>query len=661
MPEPGLPIAITDPEFGDTIIVVPVIPLAGRVAVTYTYPQFSLPASLQGIVVQPLIDTLRVRSLHDGVELSSSDGLVLSPAASTASSGIGRQAATTEGDRLLDARDWTERSRASFTARRQALERAVIDSDGAERERNRLRLAQFLLGQRFATEALGVLTLAAEQRPVIVGEPKFLLLRGAARLLAGRGSEARDDLSRAAASGVDEAELWSAAVRASAGEPAHELPRLARWTAIAADYPAALRGPLTLWLAEAAVAGGSSEAEQLIEAARAEAKSAEDRSQIALLEGLRQQNSGNIEAALADFERAARMDPRRGRARAELERTLLLRKQDRLSPEQAIAALEALRFAWRGDQIEYRLLRELGRLYLQVGDYPTGLRTLKVAASDFPGIPGAAETTGEMSRAFEQLFLEGRADQLPPLTALALYEEFKELTPVGDKGSEMLRRLADRLVRADLLDQSASLLDGLLPHVAPSEKARLGAQLSEIRLRDGKPEAALADLQRTTAPGLPAELQQRRTLAQARALMALGRGDAALAALGRDSSVDAELLRAKVHRDRGDWEQTAASLRRVIERAREGATTPLGEQQARDVLDLAVALTLGGSDSQLAELEREYGTAMAATPLKDAFRLLAGGTARASADAAALADLVERAMAFRRSLAQPAAAPPSRR
>ena len=78
---------------------------------------------------------------------------------------------------------------------------------------------------------------------------------------------------------------------------------------------------------------------------------------------------------------------------------------------------------------------------------------------------------------------------------------------------------------------------------------------------------------------------------------------------------------------------------------------PLDEQQARNVLDLAVALTLAGNDSQIGSLDQDYGSAMAATPLKDAFRLIAGTAAPSDADASALANLVEKAMAFRGSLA----------
>ena len=158
----------------------------------------------------------------------------------------------------------------------------------------------------------------------------------------------------------------------------------------------------------------------------------------------------------------------------------------------------------------------------------------------------------------------------------------------------MVRRLAERLARADVLDRAASLLEGLLPQVSQPEKARLGAQLADIRLRDGKPEAALGP---ATHGGfaVPADLQRRRALSQARALAAVGRGDDALTAIAREEGADIELLRAELHRKRGDWERAAVALRRVVEGARE-VRRALSEQQARHVLDLAVALTLAGGD-----------------------------------------------------------------
>ena len=45
------------------------------------------------------------------------------------------------------------------------------------------------------------------------------------------------------------------------------------------------------------------------------------------------------------------------------------------------------------------------------------------------------------------------------IKALSLYYDFRELTPVGRRGDEMVRRLADKLVEVDLLGRAAELLN----------------------------------------------------------------------------------------------------------------------------------------------------------------------------------------------------------
>lgn len=650
--EPGQPLAVDDASTGETVVVVPVMPLAASVERRWQYPQFQLAETAQGIVVEPKIDTLRVRSLRDGVEISSSDGLAITLATPPAAA-----------EPLLHRQDWTAPRGHSFVTRRQALERAVVDASPDARSPARLRLAQFLLGRGFALEAIGVLEVAVQQHPELATTPRFLLLRGAAQLLAGRIVGAGGDFRQARAAGGDfrqaraaggggEVRLWAAAAQAAQGEAvaASELALLPASTAVIRSYPPDLRGPLAAWLAEAAIEGGRpDDGQQFIDIGRTAATSAEARARLSYLEGRRDEKAGDIEGALTAYEGAAKLDPRRGRAQSELARTLLQLRQERISAAEAAATLDGLRHAWRGDALEFQILRELGRLQLETGDYPAGLRTLKLAVSEHPQLPGAADAMRQMAATFQRLFLGDAADRLPPVTALALWEEFEELTPPGEQGREMIRRLAERLVAVDLLERAASLLESLLPSAAAAKRGALGMRLAEIRIDDGKPEAALDALRQTASPGLAPELRRTRALAQGRALLALGRTDEVLAAVEQDRGIDAELLRARVFRGRGDWRGAAAALRRIIEAAR-SETVPLDERRARDVLDLAVALTLAGDDAQLAQLGADYRGAMAATPLKDAFQLLAGTVPPPGADAAALAELVERAAAFRRSL-----------
>ena len=73
-----------------------------------------------------------------------------------------------------------------------------------------------------------------------------------------------------------------------------------------------------------------------------------------------------------------------------------------------------------------------------------------MASENFLNDDLARQAQDDMRSAFEDLFLKGKADKMPPIDALALFYEFIELTPIGPNGDEMIRRMADRLVAVDL-------------------------------------------------------------------------------------------------------------------------------------------------------------------------------------------------------------------
>ena len=84
---------------------------------------------------------------------------------------------------------------------------------------------------------------------------------------------------------------------------------------------------------------------------------------------------------------------------------------------------------------------------------------------------------------FEALFLAGKGDALPAVDALALFYDFRELTPIGRRGDEMIRRLADRLASVDLLDQAADLLQYQVDHrLQGAARAQVATRLAVIYL-----------------------------------------------------------------------------------------------------------------------------------------------------------------------------------
>ena len=100
----------------------------------------------------------------------------------------------------------------------------------------------------------------------------------------------------------------------------------------------------------------------------------------------------------------------------------------------------------------------------------------------------------EAAVTFDSLFLGGKGDALPPIEALGLFYDYRELTPIGRRGDEMIRKLADRLVSVDLLDQAAELLQHQVDHrLQGAARAQVATRLAVIYLMNRKPDRALAD------------------------------------------------------------------------------------------------------------------------------------------------------------------------
>ena len=129
-------------------------------------------------------------------------------------------------------------------------------------------------------------------------------------------------------------------------------------------------------------------------------------------------------------------------------------KLNKMTPLEAIRELEKLRFAWRGEDFEYQLMKRLGQLQIAAGRYGEGLRSMHSLVANYPDNPDIGKVQEEMSDTFNRLFLNGEADKLNPVVAIGLYDEFQELTPSGTQGDEMIRRLADRLAGVDLLERA---------------------------------------------------------------------------------------------------------------------------------------------------------------------------------------------------------------
>ncbi|MFQ5763430.1 MAG: tetratricopeptide repeat protein [Rhodospirillales bacterium] len=622
--EPGEPIGVTDPDVGDNIVIVPLIPLGHGTAVEYVYPQMHFLPTAQGIVVRPRVDDIRVRALREGVEITSGSTLYVTEVSDEAAAEQ-QLAALKPLTRVLALEDWKIKDQVRFLPRKYTLLDAVARSRDVQREAARLDLARFYFSNGFHAEALAVLARIAQDRPEIASEPEYRMLTGGAQFMLGRLDEAAEHFNHPTLADNDEAIFWRAVVQAAGGDSEDAAKEMKRTGRIIRSYPQPLKTPLgTIVVKVAMDVGDVKQARHFLEILGLDKLNRDQKSRLAFQEGRVLQLTGDFDGAIGLWEKVRDGYDRPSRARAIVARMELLLKLERITKKEAIADLEKLRFDWRGDDFEFALLRRLGTLYLEEGRYREGLDRLRQAATYYRTHPDAPQVTQQMSDAFTHLFLENGADALAPVTALAIYDEFKELTPAGRQGDEMIRKLADRLVGVDLLDRAAALLANQVKfRLEGGEKARVGTQLALIHILAREYDAALQVLAETEVPAIPEPLASQRRHLQAKILLSDDKRESALAVLKGDRSEDAELLRVEAFWTARQWSDAAQSLRHLLRVTDAKPGEPLDERQAVHVLNYAIALTLAGNERALNRLRGDYGAAMDQSNLNNAFRLIA--------------------------------------
>jgi hypothetical protein len=503
-------------------------------------------------------------------------------------------------------------------------------------------LARFLLQNELAAEALGALRIVAiNQGELVEIDPEFRLMRAAANIMLGRAREAQADLSASALANNPSAALWRGYAASIDQNWADARRELERGAGALEEHPSAWRVRFRVALAEAALQlNDPAAAEAAARAAMTESTDQSMRLHARLIEARVVALRGDATGAIVMFDELSRTNDEEVAVRATVEAIRLRRAGGVMRAVDAIEPLEALRYRWRGDSTELTIVSMLGDEYSELGRWRDAMGVMRVAVNRFPADPAARQVRADMATLFERLFLDGEADQLEPIQALGLFYEFSDLTPVGPNGDRIVRLLSGRLVHVDLLEQAAQLLQHQVDtRLQGLGRSQVAADLAAVYLMDDKPDRALVAISNSRQPNMPAALLADRRILEARALLDLGRLDAAAELVERDRSEDAQRVRAEAAWRARDWQRAAAELQTLLSLRARGAT--LDDHGRQLVLRAAVAMTLAGNEEGVRGLYREYAGDMAGTDQADAFEIVASGV---HADGAAIRD-VARAVA----------------
>ena len=651
-------INLADPVVGDVLKVVTALGPAKGVPSRRDYVQMALLPSVQGLAIQPLVDDLDVTRDGDIVRLGRPAGLALSPA------WAGKQAdhATLDAPKAaimpaLISEDWGRTGAGGFLTRYSRLLAAAAAEGGTKTREapvgQRMALARFLVGSDLSFEAIGVLNDLAREHQEMLDDPEFRGLRGIARTLARRYTEADADFASPVLADDPSTALWRAYLNTKLAHWADARAQFAKGGEAYGLFSPAWRARFTRADAEAALAQGDLiGAETRVRQALDEKLAPEDQLQIRLVQARVIELQGAKVRALKVYSALTGAPFDYIAAPAQLRATQIRMELGQLTPVQAAGVFDGLRYRWRGDATEMETIRALGQLYLAQGRYREALEALRSAGTRLPDLPVSLQLQSDLATAFRSLFLDGLADGLEPVQALALFYDFKQLTPIGADGDLMVRKLVRRLVDVDLLSQAAELLkyqaDNRLDGVP---RAQVSTDLAVIYLMDRQPEKALEAINSSRSTILPQALAAERRVIEARAWAGVGRYDSALEIIERDPSREAQDLRSEVTWKQKNWAAAGPLFEKALgERWKTAAA--LSNAEEGQLLRAGVAYSLAGDSVALDRLETRYKAFYENAANPDALRVALSGApagrmsaadfGRIAADTATFAGWVEK-------------------
>ena len=582
-----------------------------------------------GLAVETPASDLAIQADGDLVTLSRPGGLTLSPpSAALEAAAAGNDAPRRAKHPALILAEWAEVGEEGFTARHRRLQDAAVQESMAAGDdprapaEARFALARFLVGSGLGYEAIGVLNSIVAQAPSMVGEPELRGLRGAARALIGRMEEAQGDFASAAVAADPASAVWRGYIASTQGDWESARQAFDAGATAVDQFPAEWRARFGAAHAMAAMELGDLDgARALLAYSFSQNAPAADQLTARLIQARLFELVGQPERALAVYTAISRAPLDAVSVPAKLGIVRLSLAKGTMKADAAARELEGLRWRWRGDATELAVIRQLGQLYLSQGLYREALTALKGAGPNLNRLEGAAEIQADLGAAFRMLFLEGGADGLQPVQALGLFYDFRELTPIGADGDEMVRRLSRRLVDVDLLDQASELLkyqvENRLEGVA---KAQVATDLAAIYLMDRQPEPALQAIWASRTTILPAPLNAERRALEARALMDLGRFDHALEVLGDDASPEAREVRAEVFWKQRNWEPAAVIYEGLLGDRFQNPAALTAAEEAR-LIRAGIGYSLSDDPAALTRLSRNYQPFVAGARAKTALTI----------------------------------------
>jgi tetratricopeptide (TPR) repeat protein len=629
---PGLLHRLVDPDAGDTLMVVTAPPPIRGFIKRQDFVEMSLLESIHGVAVRPNSDDVTAQIASDKIILGRPGGLTLSAA------DVAVERASTAVRPIFEVGEWRKNQAENFFARQDALIAATAAAEPDKRTPLRIDLARFYMSRGMNAEAKGVLDLVLAGAKPGFEDPVALMVHSVASILIGRPEQGLKDLANPAIGTNYDSQLWKALASARQGKWADAREKFKNVEFAITSLPLELQ---RIVITEAMRA--SLEVKDFSGAAKRGSDlevvgiPPELTPAISVLRGRLAEALGHEKDAQNQYKMAMESTDRAAAAEATLLDIMLRQKRDEVSQADALREFETLSVMWRGGDIEVKTLQMMARIYTDTGRYADSLAAAKTATRLQPNSEPSRQAQDAAADLFAQLYLSPKGDDLPPVDALGMFYEFRELTPIGRRGDEMIRRLADRLVAVDLLDQASELLQYQIDRrLEGAARAQVAARLAMVYLMNRKPDRAIGALRTTRIADLSGELRQQRLLLEARAQSDIGRHDLALDIITNISGREAIRLRSDIYWAARRWREASEQIELYYaDRWRD--FKPLNSSEKSDVIRAVVGYALAEDAIGLARFREKYAPLMSGDADRAAFETASAPVSASSAEFALIA------------------------
>jgi tetratricopeptide (TPR) repeat protein len=634
MAKPGLTHRLLDPDAGDALMVITAAPPGRGFVRRQDFVEFSLLESIHGVVIQHNSDDVTAEIASDKITLSRPGGLTLS------SADVGAERAAKTVRPIFDVNEWRSNQQDDFITRLDMLVTAAANAVAEQRTPARMDLARFYMSRGMYPEAKGVLELTLSEAKPGQEDLSALIVHSVASTLMGRPEQGLKDLASPAIGTNYDSQLWKALALARQGKWADAREKFKNVEFAITSLPLELQRAVIMEAMRASIevkdySGAASRSNDLdVIGIPPDLKP-----QVSVLRGKLAEALGREKDALTEYKSAAKSADRASAMEARLLDIALRQKRDEIGQEDTLRDLETLSVTWRGDGLEVKALSMMARIYSDTGRYGESLAAARTATKLQPNSEISRGAQDDAAALFAQLFLSTKGDDLPPVDALALFYEYSELTPIGRRGDEMIRRLADRLVAVDLLDQASELLQYQVDHrLEGAARAQVAARLAMVYLMNRKPDRAIGALRTTRIADLAGELRQQRLLLEARAQSDIGRRDLGLDIISNIAGREAIRLRSDIFWAARRWRESSEQIELYYgDRWRD--FKPLNPVEKGDVIRAVVGYALAEDALGLARFREKYAALMSGEADRAAFDVASKPASTNSAEFAQIAKM----------------------